>query len=71
MDVMRAGVLARAGNLDEACKVAVAAFDVARSYDSERVTRAVAEFRNTLGPQPGRAVAELDERLYGTYREEL
>ncbi|GAA0920425.1 hypothetical protein [Virgisporangium aurantiacum] len=71
VDVMRAGVLASDGNLDEACKVAVEAFDVGRSYDSERVTRAVAEFRNTLGTQPGRAVAELDERLYGTYREEL
>ncbi|GAA3758384.1 helix-turn-helix transcriptional regulator [Plantactinospora mayteni] len=70
MDVLRAGVLAQAGKVDEACKVAAEAFDIGQAYDSERVTRSVAAFRKTLGTQSGRAVSELDERLYSTYREE-
>jgi hypothetical protein len=45
------------------------AFDVGREYDSERVIRAVAMFRNSLGMRAGRATAELDERLHATYRE--
>jgi transcriptional regulator with XRE-family HTH domain len=71
MDVLRAEVLARSGKVDEACAVAVKAFDVGQTYDSERVIRAVAGFRNSLGSHAGRAPAELDERLYGIYREEL
>jgi hypothetical protein len=70
MDIVRAGVLAQAGNVDEACRVAAKAFDVGQTYDSERVTRAVASFRNTLGTRAGHATAELDERLYATYRED-
>jgi transcriptional regulator with XRE-family HTH domain len=70
MDVLRAAVLARSGHVEEACTVAAAAFDVGQTYDSERVTRAVATFRNTLGTRSGQAVAELDERLYRTYRED-
>jgi hypothetical protein len=71
MDVLRAGILAQAGSMDEACKVAVEALDIGQMYDSERVTRAVADFRNGLGPRAGRCTAELDERLYGMYREDL
>ena len=71
MEVLRAGILAQSGNIDEACKVAAEAFDVGQTFDSERVIRAVATFRNTLGTRSGRAVAELDERLYATYLEEL
>lgn len=70
MDALHAGNLARAGNVDEACRVAVEAFDVGKTYDSERVLRAIAAFRNTLGTRAGRATKELDERLYGTYRED-
>ncbi len=71
MDVLRAEVLAQSGQVDEACRVAAEAFDIGQTYDSERVTRAVASFRNTLGTRAGRATAELDERLYATYREDL
>jgi hypothetical protein len=71
MDVLRAEVLAKSGQVDEACRVAAEAFDIGRTYDSERVTRAVASFRNSLGIRVGRATAELDERLYATYREDL
>lgn len=71
MDTLRAGMLAQAGDIEEACRVAAEAFDVGQMYDSERVLRAVAAFRNTLGTRAGRATAELDERLYGTYREDL
>ncbi|MDM4719305.1 hypothetical protein QTQ03_06725 [Micromonospora sp. WMMA1363] len=60
----------RSGRVDEACKLAAEAFDVGQTYDSERVTRAVATFRNTIGARSSRAVTELDERLYATYREE-
>lgn len=70
LDILRAGVLAQSGNIDEACKVAIKAFDVGQAYDSERVTRAVADFRTTLGKRPGRTAADLDDRLYGRYREE-
>ena len=71
MEVLRAGILAQSGNIDDACKVAAEAFDVGQAFGSERVTRAVATFRTTLGVRSGRAVAELDERLYATYLEEL
>jgi transcriptional regulator with XRE-family HTH domain len=70
MDVLRAGILAQTGQTDEACTLAVAAFRVGQSYDSERVTRAVAVFRSSLGTGAGRATAELDECLHTTYREE-
>ncbi|MFY1675423.1 hypothetical protein ACN27G_36740, partial [Plantactinospora sp. WMMB334] len=70
MDLLRADVLVQSGNVDEACRVATEAFDVGKTYGSERVTRAVATFRNKLGKRPGQAVAALDERLYSTYREE-
>ncbi|MBL0888492.1 helix-turn-helix domain-containing protein [Myceligenerans indicum] len=67
-DVLRARVLARAGHLDEACSLAAAAFDVGIAYDSERVTRAVTEFRHSL-VRPGRAADDLDDRLHSIYRE--
>jgi transcriptional regulator with XRE-family HTH domain len=71
MDALRASNLAKTGKVDEACRVATEAYDVGQMYDSERVLRAVATFRNTLGTRAGRTTAELDERLYGTYREDL
>jgi transcriptional regulator with XRE-family HTH domain len=71
MDVLRAEVLAQSGQVDEACRVAAEAFDIGQMYDSERVIRAVASFRNALGTRGNRATAELDERLYATYREDL
>ncbi|MBL6280174.1 helix-turn-helix transcriptional regulator [Micromonospora fiedleri] len=71
MEVLRAGILAQTGKVDEACKIAADAFDIGQTYGSERVARAVAAFRNKLGPQSGRAATELDERLYATYREEI
>jgi transcriptional regulator with XRE-family HTH domain len=70
MEVERARSLARAGQVEEACRVASTAFDTGRRYDSERVLRAVATFRSTLGVRAGQATAELDERLAGTYEEE-
>lgn len=70
MDVLRANVIAQSGRIDEACKLAAEAFDVGRTYDSERVTRAVTTFRRALGARSTHAVAELDARLYATYREE-
>lgn len=71
LDVLRASVLARSGDVDEACRIAAAAFDVGQTYHSERVMRAVTDFRHSLGARSSRAVIELDERLYTTYREEL
>jgi transcriptional regulator with XRE-family HTH domain len=69
MDVHRAGILAQAGHVDEACALAVDAFDTGRTYGSERVIRAVAAFRTQLGTRAGRATARLDDRLYATYQE--
>jgi hypothetical protein len=71
-DILRADLLAQSGDLDEACRVAIEAFDIGRRYDSERVTRAVAEFRTSLRPRVGirsQVTADLDERLYATYQE--
>jgi hypothetical protein len=71
METLRAAALARAGHIEEACRIATDALNVGQTYDSERVLRSVATFRNALGANAGRATAELDERLYGTYREDL
>jgi hypothetical protein len=71
VDVLRAGILAQAGKIEEACRVATEAFDVGQKYDSERVLQAVASFRSSLGTRAGRATAELDERLYAVYREDM
>lgn len=68
--VLRAQLLAAGGHTDEACRVAVGAFDVGRRYGSERVLRAVGSFRKVLGAGIGRVADELDDRLYGTYRKD-
>ncbi|MFF5293027.1 helix-turn-helix domain-containing protein [Paractinoplanes globisporus] len=71
-DVERAYVLAAPPRkqVERACAVAVSAFDAGIAYGSERVVRAVADFRASLG-QVGRAAAELDDRLHSVYRDDL
>jgi|ADGO01.1.fsa_nt_gi Helix-turn-helix. len=56
--------------LEHACAVAVDVFDVGVKYGSERVVRAVADFRASLG-RVGAVAAELDDRLHRVYREDL
>ena len=70
MEVLRARGLTNSGRIDEACNVALAACDIGLAYDSERVLRAVARFRNDLGTKAGGAAAELDERLFSMYKED-
>lgn len=65
--VDHAGTLAAAGRLDEACALAVGAFDAAHALGSERTVRAVRQFRATLGTKPAGPVRALDERLAATY----
>jgi hypothetical protein len=66
--VEHARVLATGGNLDQACDLAVAAYDVGCSYESERVQQAVRQFRASLGGQAApRITAELDDRLHSAY----
>jgi hypothetical protein len=66
--VEHARVLATGGHLDQACAVAVAAYDVGSTYESERVRQAVREFRASLGSRAGqRITAELDDRLHSAY----
>ena len=66
--VEHARVLATGGHLDQASDLAVAAYDVGRSYESERVQQAVREFRASLGGQVAqRITAELDDRLHSAY----
>jgi hypothetical protein len=65
--VEHARVLATAGHLDQACKLAVAAYDIGHQYESERVQQAVRQFRTSLRPRLGPVTAELDERLHTTY----
>jgi transcriptional regulator with XRE-family HTH domain len=72
MEVLRARSLANSGRIEEACNVALAACDIGLAYDSERVLRAVARFRNDLGTRAGGGiVAELDERLFSLYKEDV
>jgi hypothetical protein len=60
--------LATGGNLDQACALAVTAYDIGCNYESERVRQAVREFRASLDGRNGRHVtAELDERLHSAY----
>lgn len=69
MDIERARSHVRAGQIDEACRLAVTAFEVGHRYDSERVLRAVTIFRRRLGVRSSRATAELDERMAAVYQE--
>jgi hypothetical protein len=55
-------------HFDQACALAVAAYDIGSAYDSERVRQAVREFRASLDAQaPRRITAELDDRLHSAY----
>lgn len=65
-----ARVLAAERQTERACAVAVSAFDVGVAYGSERVVRAVADFRSSLG-RIGRITAELDDRLDNIYKDKL
>ena len=61
--------LAIAGHLGQACALAVTAYDIGCSYESERVRQAVREFRSSLsGQNEHRVTAELDERLHSAYK---
>jgi hypothetical protein len=65
--VEHARVLAASSHLDQACKLAVAAHDIGRQYESERVQQAVRQFRASIKPKPGPVTAELDDRLGTAY----
>jgi transcriptional regulator with XRE-family HTH domain len=66
--VEQARALAAGGHLEQACVLAVAAYDIGGTYHSERVRLAVREFRAGLGPRPPqRITGELDARLHSTY----
>jgi transcriptional regulator with XRE-family HTH domain len=66
--VEHARATASGGHLDQACALALAAYDVGCQYDSERVRQAVHDFRASLGSRaPQRVTAELDERLHSAY----
>ena len=63
-----ARVLATGGHIDQACAIAVAAYHVGATYESERVRQALREFRASLGSRAGqRITAELDDRLHSAY----
>jgi transcriptional regulator with XRE-family HTH domain len=64
----QARALAASGHLDQACSLALAAYEVGCSYDSERVRQAVRDFRYGPGTRaPHRLTADLDERLHSAY----
>ena len=66
--VEHARATASGSHLDQACALALAAYDVGCHYDSERVRQAVRDFRASLGARaPQRVTAELDERLHSAY----
>lgn len=70
--VEQARALAAAGHADQACALAANAYDIGRSYQSERVRQAVRDFRSHLGPSiPQRITAALDERLHSDYTTRL
>jgi transcriptional regulator with XRE-family HTH domain len=63
-----ARAMAADGHLEQACALALAAFDIGCHYDSERVRQAVRDFRAGLDTRTARRVtAELDDRLHSTY----
>jgi hypothetical protein len=68
-DIEQARSLAARCQIERACAVAVSALDTGIAYGSERVVRAVADFRSSLG-QVGNATAELDDRLHSVYRDD-
>lgn len=66
VSVEHARAVAADGDLVEACRLAVSAYDTGHRYGSERVRQAVRDLRAEL--PTGTATAELDERLHDTYR---
>ncbi|MEQ7124691.1 hypothetical protein ABN034_09210 [Actinopolymorpha sp. B11F2] len=64
-----ARALAAAGNVDEACRVAAAAYDTGRTYGSERACQAARDFRSRLRA-PARALRDLDDRIHASYLED-
>jgi hypothetical protein len=63
-----ARALAAGGHLDRACALALGAYEIGSSYDSERVRQAVRDFRSGPGTRaPQRLTAGLDERLHSAY----
>jgi transcriptional regulator with XRE-family HTH domain len=69
-NIEHARILAARRRIERACALAVSAFDTGVTYGSERVVKAVADFRSSLG-QVGNAAAELDDRLHSVYRDDL
>ncbi|MBT8225619.1 MAG: helix-turn-helix domain-containing protein [Dactylosporangium sp.] len=67
--VARAGVLAATGQVDQACQLAVAALRTGRILGSERIIRAVSDFRTRLRTTSS-ATTELDQCLAQSYEEE-
>ncbi len=66
--IEHARATASGGHPDQACTLALAAYDVGCRYDSERVRQAVRGFRASLGSRvPQRVTSELDERLHSAY----
>jgi transcriptional regulator with XRE-family HTH domain len=68
-DVEHARVLAAGHQIEAACTIAASALDTGIRYGSERVVRAVAELRSSLG-RVGKATADLDDRLHSVYRDD-
>jgi hypothetical protein len=56
--VEHARVLATGGDLDQACALAVTAYDIGCNYESERVRQAVREFRGSIDGRDGRPGSE-------------
>lgn len=69
--VARASILANSGAVDMACDLASQALDAGRALGSERVIRAVSNFRADLGLARSNATRELDSRLSQSYEEDL
>lgn len=68
-DIEHARVLAARKDISQACTVAASALATGVEYGSERVVRAVADFRSGLGPV-GADAADLDDRLHAVYRDD-
>ena len=68
--VEHARALAAAGDYTQACALAARAYDIGRSYGSERIRHAVRDFRADLGSSLGDATAKLDDQLYASYTED-
>src|SRR5262249_31803366 len=69
-DTEPARTLVARRQIERACALAVSALETGITYGSERVVRAVADFRSGLG-QVGNAAADLDDRLHSVYRDDL